>query len=81
MKAEEVLPARKGNWMIAETVSTGKKASEPRKFTAREFRGEEGDERTYTTPEGYPRTETTWIHPPQPETGGRETGQTVPFKF
>ena len=81
MRAEEVPPHRNSNWVVAETVSTGKTTTQPRRFTAREFPGEEGDERTYITPQGHPRTDTTWIHPPQLEPGGQQTGQTTPYQI
>jgi hypothetical protein len=51
----------------------------PRTFTAREFPGEEGDYKEYVTPEGVPRSEKYWVHPPELETGGMESGQTQPF--
>ena len=53
----------------------------PRRFTARPFRGQEGDYKEYVGKDGIPRTETTWVHPPVLETGAWATGQTAPFHF
>ena len=53
----------------------------PRTFTAREFPGDEGDYKEYVTPEGVPRSERYWVHPPKLATGGMESGQTQPFHF
>lgn len=50
-----------------------------RTFTAREFPGDEGDYKEYVTPEGVTRSERYWVHPPELETGGYESGQTQPF--
>ena len=82
--ADEV-PGRAKNWVIAETASkipsdqpAPKGASH---FTAREFPGREGDTVKYTTPEGIQRTEETWVHPPELETGGKNSGQTWPMMF
>jgi hypothetical protein len=50
-------------------------------FTAREFPETEGGFKRYTTPEGFERTETTWIHPPILGTGGRDAEQTRPMEF
>ncbi|MCJ1249773.1 hypothetical protein MMC30_006999 [Trapelia coarctata] len=84
INADEI-PGRGKNWVIAETASkipSGEPLpAKPNVFTAREFVGKEGDEKRYMTEEGYERTEQTWIHPPELETGGRETGQTWPMKF
>ena len=82
--ADEV-PGRGNNWVIAETASKIP-SDQPapkgaRRFTARQFPGTEGDAVQYTTPEGYEHTETTWVHPPELETGGRDTGQTWPMVF
>ena len=80
--AREV-PGRGSNWVIAETAS--KIASNqpaptgPREFSARAFPGREGDALTYITPEGYRKTEQTWVHPPELETGARDTGQSWPM--
>ncbi|KAJ9667532.1 hypothetical protein H2201_002401 [Coniosporium apollinis] len=76
---------RARNWVIAETVS--KIPSDepvrtvPRQFTARKFEGTEGDFKRYITPEGYERTETTWVHPPTTNDLARLTGQTYPMHF
>ncbi|KAF2145677.1 uncharacterized protein K452DRAFT_295269 [Aplosporella prunicola CBS 121167] len=80
------VPGRSGalqNWIVAETASRLPKSDpapkEPRRFTARKWAEKEGDEVTYTTPEGFTRKETTWVHPPTIETGAQATGQTEPL--
>lgn len=84
ISAAEV-PGRGNKWVVAETAS--KIPSDqpapirPSRFTAREFQETEGDAKKYMTPEGFERTEETWVHPPELETGGRDTGQTWPMKF
>ncbi|MCJ1404032.1 hypothetical protein MMC11_007256 [Xylographa trunciseda] len=84
VSADEV-PGRGKNWVIAETASkipsAGPLPDGPRKFTARQFVGTEGDDKTYTMPEGYERTEQTWVHPPELETLGQASGQTWPMEF
>ena len=84
VNAEDV-PGRGKNWVIAETASkipSDEAAPRTRdRFTAREFPGEEGDTKTYITPEGIQRTEETWVHPPELEKGGYATGQTWPMEF
>lgn len=50
-------------------------------FTAREFPGREGDKIEWVDREGVKRSEETWVHPPELETGGKETGQTWPMVF
>ena len=84
VNADEV-PGRGKNWVIAETASQIPSNEpfpvKPTLFTAREFVGKEGDEKRYMTEEGYERTEQTWVHPPELETGARETGQTWPMEF
>ncbi|MCJ1437149.1 hypothetical protein MMC27_006534 [Xylographa pallens] len=84
VSADEV-PGRGKNWVIAETASkipsAGPLPNEPRKFTAREFIDTEGDNKSYTMPEGYERTEQTWVHPPELETLGQASGQTWPMEF
>ena len=79
------VPGRGNNWVIAETASkipSDERAPRgPNLFSAREFSDDEGDTQNYKTPEGYQRTEQTWIHPPELETGGRDTQQTWPFEF
>ncbi|KAI9724099.1 MAG: hypothetical protein M1812_000818 [Candelaria pacifica] len=81
--AEEV-PGRHGNWVIAETASKiPSDEPAPRKvtrFSAAEF-DETWDKKTYTTPEGIPRTEEVWVHPPELETGAWATGQTWRMDF
>lgn len=82
--ANEV-PGRGHNWVIAETASKiPSDREEPlvaRQFTAREFPNGEGDSAKYVTPEGYEKTEQTWVHPPEMETGARDTGQSWPMVF
>lgn len=79
------VPGRGQNWVIAETAS--KIPSDERapkatnRFSARDFIGNEGDPKRYITPEGIERTEETWVHPPELETGGCDTGQTWPMVF
>lgn len=84
INAEDV-PGRRNNWVIAETASKiPSDEAAPAKvtrFTAREFPGTEGDAKRYITPEGIERTEETWVHPPELETGGMLTGQTWPMPF
>ena len=76
---------RGNNWVIAETASkipSDQVAPEgARQFTAREFGGREGDAVRYTAPEGHEVTEQTWVHPPELETGARDTGQSWPLEF
>ena len=84
ISADEV-PGRGNNWVIAETASKIP-SDEPaphksNRFSAREFLGDEGDFKRYMTPEGYERTEQTWVHHPELETGGRDSGQTWPMVF
>lgn len=79
------VPGRAQNWVIAETASRIP-SNEPApkaatRFSAREFLGNEGDSKRYTTAEGVEKTEETWVHPPGLETGGRDTGQTWPVIF
>ncbi|KAL2039811.1 hypothetical protein N7G274_007211 [Stereocaulon virgatum] len=84
ISASEV-PGRGNNWVIAETASkipsdqAAPRAA--RQFTAREFSGREGDSLKYTAPEGHVITEQTWVHPPELETGARDTGQSWPMVF
>ncbi|KAL8812426.1 MAG: hypothetical protein Q9223_000341 [Gallowayella weberi] len=79
------VPGRGNNWVIAETASKipsdqpAFKSARP--FSARQFIGTEGDAVSYKMPGGYERTEQTWVHPPELETGGRDTGQTWPMEF
>ena len=77
------VPGRGQNWVIAETASKIPSGHSPprmtNRFSAREFVGDEGDFKSYTTSEGFERTEETWVHPPELETGGRDTGQTWPM--
>ena len=80
--AQEV-PGRGSNWVIAETASKipSDQAAPPGRtqFTARSFAGREGDAVRYTSPEGYEKTEQTWVHPPTLEEGARLTGQSWPM--
>ena len=84
VRAEDV-PGRSKDWVIAETLtkrrSLGSAPVERRQFTARRFDGEEGDAKYSITPEGYERTEQTWVHPPELEPGARATGQTWPLEM
>lgn len=84
ISAEEV-PGRGNNWVLAETVSKiPSDQAAPRgatDFTARIFPGREGDEVKYAAPEGHEKTEQTWVHPPELETGARDTGQSWPMVF
>lgn len=82
ISAQEV-PGRGSNWVIAETASKipSDQAAPPgiTQFTAREFPGREGDAVKYMTPEGYEKTEQTWVHKPVLEEGARLTGQSWPM--
>ena len=82
--ADEV-PGRGNHWVVAETASKIPSGSAPltgvRRFSAREFSGRAGDSKKYITPEGYERTEQSWVHPPELETGARDTGQSWPMVF
>ena len=82
ISAQEV-PGRGSNWVIAETASKipSDQAAPPGRtqFTARTFAGQEGDAIKYGSPEGYERTEQTWVHPPELEDGARLTGQSWPM--
>ena len=84
VSASEV-PGRGRNWVIAETASkipSDQAAPQgPRRFTAREFPGQEGDAVRYIAPEGHEKTEETWVHPPELEEGARLTGQSWPMVF
>ena len=79
------VPGRGRNWVIAETASKIPSdqpgSTKPREFSARQFPGTEGDAISYITPEGHEKTEQTWVHPPELETGGRDTGQTWLMEF
>ncbi len=82
INAQEV-PGRGSNWVIAETASKipSDQAAPPKttQFTARQFPGREGDAVKYMTPEGYEKTEQTFVHPPELEQGARLTGQSWPM--
>ncbi len=83
---DDILISHRGNnWVIAETASkipSDQVAPQgARQFTAREFRGREGDAVRYTAPEGHEVTEQTWVHPPELETGARDTGQSWPLEL
>lgn len=84
VSAQEV-PGRGNNWVIAETASKiPSDQAAPQgitEFTARRFPGREGDAVSCTTSEGYEKTEQTWVHPPELETGARDTGQSWPMMF
>lgn len=79
------VPGRGNNWVIAETASkipSDQRAPKgTRPFTARKFLGAEGDAAKYDMPDGYQKTEQTWVHQPELETGGRDSGQTWPMEF
>ena len=53
----------------------------PRKFTARTFKGTEGEYTESTAPEGHKMTEQYWVHGPSLETHAPASGQTLPFHF
>jgi hypothetical protein len=55
--------------------------SHPRRFTARDFQGTEGDYREYTTPDGVLHTERWWVHPPTLDDTAQAAGKTQPFHF
>ncbi|KAL8997426.1 MAG: hypothetical protein Q9169_003289 [Polycauliona sp. 2 TL-2023] len=79
------VPGRGNNWVVAETASKiPSDQAAPRSlrpFSARRFVGTEGDAMRYQMPEGHEKTEQTWVHPPELETGGRDSGQTWPMEF
>jgi hypothetical protein len=50
-----------------------------RPFTARFWKGTDGDAKEEVGEDGVLRTERTWVHPPTLEEGGKLTGQTEPF--
>ncbi len=79
------IPGRRNNWVLAETVSKiPSDQAAPHgatNFTARRFPGREGDEVKYTASDGHEKTEQTWVHPPELETGARDTGQSWPMVF
>lgn len=79
------VPGRGNNWVIAETASKIPSDQPAPKgvsrFTARQFPGAEGNAVQYMDREGVEHTETTWVHAPELETGGRDTGQTWPMVF
>ena len=75
---------RSGDWHVAVDSSArqpGDGQLQGRRFTAREFSGTEGDAESFVSADGVWRTRQTWVHPPTVATGGRDTGQTVPFEF
>ena len=82
ISAQEV-PGRGKDWVIAETASKipSDQAAPPAttQFTARNFPGREGDTVHGMTPEGYEKSERTWVHPPTLEEGARLTGQSWPM--
>lgn len=82
---DTLINCRGNNWVIAETASKiPSDQAAPggaRQFTAREFRGREGDAVRYTAPEGHKVIEETWVHPPELETGARDTGQSWPLEL
>jgi hypothetical protein len=72
-------------WSVEEVAPTAPPTipehRQTRPFTARQWSGTDGDAKDYLDEKGIHRTETTWVHPPQLEDGGRLSGQTVPFHF
>lgn len=83
ISAPEV-PGRGNNWVIAETASkipSDQAAPKgTRGFTARHFPGRDGDAIRRDVG-GHERTEETWVHYPELETGARDTGQSWPMVF
>lgn len=86
ISADEI-PGRTGynqEWFVGEMLSKLPKDSgfsaAPRRFTAREFPGTEGDYKEYLR-NGIPTTETTWVHPPTFDDTAMLAGQTQPFHF
>ena len=79
------IPGRGNHWVIAETASKIPSDQAPpvgaRQFSARNFPEREGESKRYIVPEGFEKTEQTWVHPPEVETGARDTGQTWPMIF
>ena len=78
------IPNRSRDWHIAFDSSArqpGDAQLQGRRFTARRFSGTDGDAESYVSADGVRRTQQTWVHRPTLETGGRDTGQTVPFEF
>ncbi|KAL8942286.1 MAG: hypothetical protein Q9216_001759 [Gyalolechia sp. 2 TL-2023] len=79
------VPGRGNNWVIAETASkipsdhAAPKGSRP--FSARQFLGTDGDAVQYDMLDGHQKTEQTWVHQPELEIGGRDSGQTWPMEF
>lgn len=66
------------NWQIVETVSKETEAPlVPRKFTARPFKGTDGDYVESTGEDGVKRSHMTCIHPPTLQSGAERTGQSV----
>ncbi|KAM0715959.1 hypothetical protein Q7P37_008473 [Cladosporium fusiforme] len=82
---EDDLPGRtrqKTNWAVAEFVSKSmpdiRGAASARRFTARKFEGNDGDDREYIGPDGHPVKEKWWVHPPTLENNTRDS---YPFHF
>jgi hypothetical protein len=74
------------NWSIKESPVSPlpEVSSQPRKrrpFTARWWYGTDGDHKDYVDEDGIHKTETTWVHPPVLEEGGKLSGQTKPMYF
>jgi hypothetical protein len=55
--------------------------SHPRRFTALDFPGTEGDHVEYTRPDGVQHSERWWVHPPTLDDTAHEAGKTQPFHF
>ena len=83
--SSEDVPGRGKNWAVVDTSSQDpahiNATSGPRKFSARAFEGKDGDSKRYITPEGYTKTEQTWVHSPELATASRDAGETVAIDF
>ena len=64
---------------LEKALPVGNAAGAPGVFTAREFRGDEGDYKQSFQSDGSVRSERWWVHSPQLESGGIASGQTRPF--
>ncbi len=86
--SEDQIPGRAHNGVQQQIANVFKQAiprdsSGPgmRKFSAREFPGNEGDYREMVTSDGTKLSERYWVHPPKLEEVGMMSGQTKPFHF
>ena len=79
------MQSRKKNWAITPTGSHATSdmpvTAGRRQFSAGQFADGEGEARRYLTSDGTEKTEQTWIHPPELETGAQKTGQTRPMEL